>query len=255
MSEKNTSDAKITHTNIFAALSAFQGELKPLKRSGRVQFNTRDGKTVDFNYTPLSEIMEAIYPILAKHGLSVRHEIVRGGTLGTKEGIEAILTHETYKTTEMKTEKILANSEGDHIGVRSRELFSHKIENELRSGVIFIAQGSDMKDTGSAITYARRYSLTMVLGISSEDDNDAKLLEERGQAAMSFAYNKAKQGIQGAKTAPELEKATKVLQDDLRKLENGKAGALGLSEEQYKELIKLAEDKKVELEKDGKNDK
>ena len=68
--------AKEGHANIYAALSAFQGELKPLPKSRKVTFETRSGGKVEFNYTPLGEIMEAIYPLLGKHGLSVRHEVV-----------------------------------------------------------------------------------------------------------------------------------------------------------------------------------
>ena len=115
-----------------------------------------------------------------------------------------------------------------------------------------IYQGDgDMKDTGAALTYARRYSLTMALGIVSEDDTDARLFMDRAEAAIDFAFKKATDGIKNAKTTKDLEKAVGVIQKDLDLLKNGKAGALGLSEDQYVKILKMAEEKKVELEKNG----
>lgn len=248
------------HASVYAALSAFQGELKPLEKTGHVNFKTNAGKEVDFKYTPLSEIMTAIYPLLAKHGLSVRHEIVRGGALGTKEGIEAILTHETTEEKESTGEEVtdkLGKVESGH-GTPvdgTRELLERtttktptfRTTNELRSGVVFITQGSDMKDVGAAITYARRYTLTMLLGISTEEDKDAELLEQSAQNAVQSMYQRAKKGIEDAKTGADTEKALKVLKNDLAQLEKGKAPSLGLKKEQYVELIAFGEKKVADL--------
>lgn len=238
----------ITHPNIHAALAAFQGELKPMDKSAEVSFPMKSGNgNVSFKYTPLSEIMSNIYPLLAKHQLAVRHEIVRGGVLGTKEGVEAILTHATFKSDLiLKGEKV---KEFEGVTETEKEHGSHA-ENELRSGVVFINQGGEMKDTGAAITYARRYTLTMLLGISSEEDKDAALFEERAGSAMGFAYSKAKQGIENAKTTADVEKAAKILKDDLAKLKSGKSGALGLDEKQYTELIKMADERIAVLDGD-----
>mgnify|MGYP003396060212 CR=1 FL=1 len=40
----------IKHANIYSALSAFQGELKPMAKTGTVEFETAKGK-VKFDYT------------------------------------------------------------------------------------------------------------------------------------------------------------------------------------------------------------
>jgi hypothetical protein len=235
----------VKHDNIHAALSAFQGELKPMAKTGEVEFPMKSGNgKVKFNYTPLGEIMAAIYPLLAKHGLSVRHEIVRGGTLGTKEGIEAILTHQTYKEEETENEETVTSPDGTKT---ERTINSLHSTNELRSGVVFINQGSDMKDIGAAITYARRYTLTMLLGISSEDDKDAELLEQSAQNAVQSMYTRAKKGIEDAATGADTEKALKVLKNDLATLEKGKAPSLGLKKEQYVELIAFGEKKVADL--------
>jgi hypothetical protein len=233
MSEANKKpETAVKHDNIYAALSAFQGELKPIARTGTVEFPTSKGGMVKFNYTPLSEIMLAIYPLLAKHGLSVRHEIVKDEA---KDAVIAIVTHETFFTERDEVKKTSLETGTPEIISQLRSI------NQIKSGPVRIAQGGEMKDTGAAITYARRYSLTMALGISSEDDKDAELLEQSAKNAIQFAFNRAKQGINGAKTNAELDKAVKVLRDDLAKLQDGKAPALGLSEEQYVDLLNQAE--------------
>ncbi len=231
--------AKGYHSNIFEALSAFQGELKTMPKTMHVEFEKKAGGTVKFNYTPLGEIMGAIYPLLAHHGLSVRHEIIRGGTLGAKEGIEAIVTHETYSR-----EKIITHSvENDKVN----EVIHYKVEGELRSGLVYINQSANMKDIGGEITYAKRYTLTQLLGIASEDDLDAKLFENRVRVAMGFVFSKAQQGIQNSKTSEEIDKQINLLKSDLKSIESKKAGALGLTKEQCEELLKGAQQKKEEL--------
>jgi hypothetical protein len=116
-----------------------------------------------------------------------------------------------------------------------------------------ISTGSDMKDTGAAITYARRYTLEMVLGIAGEDDNDFQLLADSQKNAVKFAYNRARKNIDEADTVESVEKAKKVLEDDLEQLEKGKAPALGLDKEQYDKLISHADIKVKKLQEDDKD--
>jgi hypothetical protein len=226
---------KAKHNNIYEALSAFQGELKPMPKNGKVTFKTNAGGSVEFAYTPLGDIMATIYPLLAKHGLAIRHEI-------TEKGVEAILTHETYAVSYRKEYVELPHNPEikENESIKKYPLYAEsatpEIKNEIRSGIIKLTAGTQMKDTGAAITYARRYTLTMVLGISSEDDNDASLLEQSAKNSAQFVYDRVKKGLETAKTAPELDKATKVLEKDIVALKNGKAGALGLSLEQAEEL-------------------
>lgn len=237
--EEKVGKQKIKHESIWGALSALQGELEPLEKSAQVKFKTKNGMEVDYSYTPLGDIMEEIGPLLAKNGLSARHELVK---IEGKDYLEAVITHETAKRENVVIEESVVN------GVLVKK-YKSIIDGELRSGPVRIYQGDDMKDIGSAITYARRYSLTMALGISSEEDMDAKLFMERAENAIDFAYKKALGGIETAKTSESLDKALKVLREDLKQVENGKAGALGLNKEQYNTLIEKGEDKKVEIER------
>jgi len=241
---------RVKHPNIFAALSAFQGELKTMPKTMHVEFTKKAGGILKFDYTPLGEIMNTIYPLLAKNGLSVRHAIVRGGTLGTKEGVEAILTHETYVR---KVGMVLQKVTKDDVPSQENIVTTgeYQVEGEIRSGVIYINQGSDMKEMGGAITYARRYTLTQLLGIASEDDLDARLFEDRAGAAMGFVLSKAKQGIKNSKTIVEIDKQMSVLMSDLVSIRNKKAGALGLTKEQCEELIESAKQKRMEIQMDS----
>jgi len=236
---------KVEHKNIYSALSAFQGEMEPLEKTKHVKFKTKSGREIEFNYTPLGEDIKETSPVLAKHGLSLRHEISQDEG---KQYIEAILTHETYSRDTIK--KGQSSEAGS-----SRVLTDYEIvvDGEIRSGKVKISTGSDMKDTGAAITYARRYTLEMVLGIAGEDDNDFQLLADSQKNAVKFAYNRARKNIDEADTVESVEKAKKVLEDDLEQLEKGKAPALGLDKEQYEKLISHADIKVKKLQEDDKD--
>lgn len=233
-----------SYVNIYEALSAFQRELKTMPKSVNVEFKTLKGGNIKFSYTPLGEIMSTIYPLLGKCGLSVRHEISHKDG---RDGVEAILTHSSYVGERCVVESGKQDEE-DTSPFKENTKTIIPVQGEIRSGIVKISNG-DMKEVGASITYARRYTLTMILGIASEEDLDAKMFEIRAEAAIGFAYSKAKQGIQASTCVEDLEKATKILQTDLDKLEDGKAGALGLDKEQYKELLAMAKTKSDGYEK------
>jgi len=90
------------------------------------------------NYAPLSEILTGIRPLLAKHGLSI-----------------------IQNTT----------SENDKIGIQT--IILHQSGQYLESDMMYIKADKDTaQGQGSAITYGRRYQLSAILSISSEDDDD-----------------------------------------------------------------------------------
>jgi hypothetical protein len=48
---------KVKHESIFSALSAFQGELKPIEKTGSVNFKAKNSDAViDFKYAPLETV-------------------------------------------------------------------------------------------------------------------------------------------------------------------------------------------------------
>jgi hypothetical protein len=100
-----------------------------------------------------------------------------------------------------------------------------------------------MKDIGSAITYARRYSLTMLLGISSEEDKDVQFEEASKRNVESFAMLKARENIDKA-SGKELEKQIIFLEKELKTLAEKKTPSLGFKKENYDELLAYARTRK-----------
>lgn len=90
------------------------------------------------SYVPLDEVINVIKPYLAKHGLSFFQS---SGGDGKNITVTTMLMHESGEWIE-----------SDPLTV--------------------IATKADPQQAGSAITYARRYSLSAILGIASEEDDD-----------------------------------------------------------------------------------
>lgn len=109
--------------------------------------NTAKNPFFKSNYAPLNDVLNTVRPILSKNGLSVVQA-------PSGDGENIIVT-----TT-------LIHESGEWIEFPQLVLKSDKAT----------AQGA-----GSAITYARRYALSAILGISSEDDDDGNITESRKQ--------------------------------------------------------------------------
>lgn len=110
--------------------------------------NTADNPYYKSKYAPLQDVLNTVRPLLSKHGLSI---VQSPSGDGERISIHTMLIHES----------------GEWIEFDPLVLKAEKIT----------PQGA-----GSAITYGRRYSLSAVLGISSEDDDDANSLETPQQA-------------------------------------------------------------------------
>lgn len=116
---------------IAAAIVAFQSEVKnPANSTVNTFFNSK--------YAPLGEILTAVRPILAKHGL-------------------AVLQSPSAQDATVSVTTTLFHSSGEWV---ESDPLTLKLDKPT-------AQGA-----GSAVTYARRYSLAAMLAISGEDDDD-----------------------------------------------------------------------------------
>lgn len=111
--------------------------------------NTADNPFFKSKYAPLPEILNEARPLLAKHGL-------------------AIIQSPSGNGQDISITTLLMHTSGEWI---ETDVLTAKADKAT-------AQGA-----GSAITYIRRYSLSAVLGISSEDDND-------GNPASNSSQNK-----------------------------------------------------------------
>ena len=223
-----TDKVKTKHENIYAALAAFQGELPVLDKTATVSFGTKGGSgKVEYKYTPLGDINKVILPLLARHGLSYSHRL-------TEKGIECVVTHETALQSQEVVEEV---SETE----RTHRKYGTLSSNQISSGVVEFSKSGEMKDVGSRITYARRYTLGIVLGIASEEDKDVEIEEARKENAEKFALAQVRKQIETLEPK-DLPKKIEFLQKELATLEEGKkAPSLGLTKENYEELIVTAQ--------------
>ena len=101
-------------------------------------YNSADNPFYKSKYAPLPEILNEIRPILNKHGISIIQSPV-----GTAEniGVQTMVMH----------------TSGQYIICEPYYLHISKV---------------DAQTAGGAITYARRYALNGLLGISGDDDDD-----------------------------------------------------------------------------------
>ena len=137
--------------NFAEAFAKFQAEVTDPKMDESTEYITKSGKRINFKYASLKEIMKTIRPVLAKHGICIMQEPKMDGN---KVSITTILLH----------------SSGEFV----------EFEPTIMNAISPMAQ-----EIGSAITYGRRYSVSAVLGLGAEDDDD-------GNAAQDGVENKSK---------------------------------------------------------------
>lgn len=126
-------------SNISAALAKFQKEVKqPKKDTNNPFFNKK--------YVPLEGVVAVITDPLTNNGLSY---IQSTGSEGESVTVTTLLMH----------------TSGEFIESDPLKLPGHQLQKGGSKD--FNPQG-----IGSAITYGRRYSLTALLGIASEEDDD-----------------------------------------------------------------------------------
>ena len=139
---------------IAKALCLFQGEVSNPKK-------TATNPHHKYNYTPLDEVMNTIKPVLKKHGLSF---IQNTWSEGENIVVQTLLMHES----------------GQWLESAPLALPGHQV---LKGGQkVWNAQGA-----GSAITYGRRYQISAVLGIASEEDTDAASQHGNNQGGQAQA--------------------------------------------------------------------
>lgn len=126
------------------ALSKFQGEVAdPKADTENTYFKSK--------YATLAGVLQAVRPLLQKHGLSVTQ-----GMKPCEHGflLRTVLWHES----------------------------GGSIDSELP---VPLTDKDTPQSIGSKITYARRYTLQAILGIASEQDDDAEAAMQRTQAGSS----------------------------------------------------------------------
>lgn len=192
--------------NLAIALSKAQGELNNPTNSKEAVVQTTKVKYSYF-YATLDEILNIVRPILSKHGLSILQ-------VPSTDADHVLIT------------TILLHDSGEFIEAEPLKL---KMQQ-------YTPQGA-----GSAITYARRYAVASILGISSQDDDDGGQAEKESKGNINSDTTKKTSGV----TATPVEKTisekqvkrlyaiassklidSKVVDDHLQRKFNKKAGDL-----------------------------
>ena len=179
--------------------------------------NTTANPFYSSRYCPLSELLNRMRPLLSKHNLAV---IQSASGDGEKVSIETILIHKS----------------GEWIEV---------------CPLILALDKPTPQGAGSAITYGRRYALSAILGISSEDDDDANLAEKPVKGATKEATKKARPARSIVETAifqkmwartkevfPKysLEEINRIMHEHILE-EYGLESSSGLKKEQIEEIL------------------
>jgi hypothetical protein len=157
---------------IAKALAKFQGEVKNPK-------NTTSNDFYNSKYAPLDVVINTIKEPMAKYGLSYIQNT------RTEEGyvvITTLLLHESGEWMESEPLKIPA--------------WKDKKIQVAKDKYDFI-QEVNAQTVGIGITYGRRYQITAMLGIASEEDTDANEIsqgnEEKAVQQKKSDYQKKKQ--------------------------------------------------------------
>lgn len=127
---------------IAAALAKAQGDFGAVLRDKTVTVTMRSGGKYTFSYAPLESILHAVKPALSKNGLSLTQAMV---VSEGKDFVETTLRHSSGET----------------------------INNRIP---LFVKEEGPQA-YGSALTYARRYGVTLLLCISADDDDDGNAAE------------------------------------------------------------------------------
>ena len=134
-------------SNIAKSLVEFQRKVPAIPKKRTAKVPTKSGGEYSYKYADLSDILAAISEPLAAQGLAVSQSAFNG------EGGVGVTT-------------VLLHTSGEQINA---------------DPLVMPLQGATAQAIGSAITYARRYALCSILGISAEEDDDGKLATDHGK--------------------------------------------------------------------------
>lgn len=121
------------------ALLAAQKEFPTVAKNRTAKIKTKTGSDYSYKYADLGDILDAVLPILHKHGIALSQPpIARDGRIGC-------------------TTRLL-----------------HTSGHVEECGEFLLPTGNTPQDAGSAMTYARRYAAQSALGIAADEDADGR---------------------------------------------------------------------------------
>lgn len=123
-----------------AAMAAFKREPIDIYKSKLVGYRDRNENLVGYSHATLSDVTDAVGPVLAKHGLSYRWNVEQSSAIA----VECVVTHELGHS-----ESIRMVAPPDASGKKNA-----------------------IQQIASAVTYLQRYTLLAITGTSTKDYDD-----------------------------------------------------------------------------------
>jgi hypothetical protein len=172
-----TSSAEIQ--NISASLVKALGELSDVPKGREAKIPTKTGASYGYRYADLADALSMVRPILAKHDLAVTQTA----------------------------------SNPDHDTVAITTTLIHASGQWITFDPLLLPNGRTAQETGSAITYGRRYSLLAVLGLAAEDDDGASAAPRQPRNAQPRSTERATAPVKKApvEVTPEAEEIKRML--------------------------------------------
>lgn len=138
---KREFDADLARKAFHEAFAAAQGEIPTVVKN-------RENKHTKSNYADLAAIEQAVMPVIARRGLSVRFYPVKSEIAG-HYGVDCVVSHQ------------MGHSESYHADVPADGAGMQGAANKTATHAF-----------GSTMTYGRRYLLCMIFNIATSDDDD-----------------------------------------------------------------------------------
>lgn len=148
---------QINHAKLYEAMAKFQGEYESPKKDKKVDYKTKQGQQIKYDYSDLESLQKAIRTTASKHGLSWNVDF-------------------EYKDTEItnygKTQKALM--------IIANVVINHSSGAEkIFKGIPLYATSFDPQSIGSIKTYSERYALSGAFGIASGEDDDGQIAKDK----------------------------------------------------------------------------
>jgi hypothetical protein len=161
--------------NLAAALAKAQGEIKSIAKD-------RTNPHFKNRYATLDAILETVRPTLAKHGLA----LVQGATAPSYD--------EAGRVTAIVVETMLVHASGEH----------------LTNGCVIPIAKLDPQAAGGAMTYGRRYGVSALLALATDEDDDGNVASPRPAAPVARPAAQPAAGVSSA-VPPAVAEAAAVL--------------------------------------------
>jgi hypothetical protein len=162
---------------IAPALVKALGELTDVPKGREAKIPTKTGASYGYKYADLADTLSMIRPVLARHGLAVT--------------------------------QTASNPDGDTVAITTTLI--HSSGEWMSFHPLLLPNGRTAQETGSAITYGRRYSLLAVLGLAAEDDDGASAAPRQSRSASPRSQERPQPAPKPKVSTPEEEEIRRML--------------------------------------------